>query len=126
MAIGSIGARLDLTVRQGADFKVRMTFRNADNSLLDLTGVTPRAQLRDSYTSVDATNFVIAVAPDPTQGWVDLSLTNAATAALTCGPTETSSKSLKLWDLEFLDSAGKVSAILYGEVRVFREITKNA
>lgn len=124
-AVGSIGAKLDLVIRQGADFRLRLTFRNADTTPLDLTNITPRAQLRDSYVSTTSTSFTFEIAPTPTDGWMDLILSNTATAALTCGPDEASNKSLKVWDLEFVDSAGVVTGMVYGDARVFREITKN-
>lgn len=123
--IGSVGAALNLRIRQGGSFLFSVALKNPDGSPVNLTGATLSAQIRrkalDANPPVAA--CVIAVT-DAVNGLADLSLTDEVTAAIACGEVETLPASRYVWDLELLDTLGRVTPLLYGDVVVFREVTR--
>ena len=113
-----------MRVRQGADFITTLTFTNPDSSAVDLTGCTLHAQIRRNVADVTpaaAFSFVIAA---PTTGVAVMSMAAAITATLVCGLSLSDALSQYVWDLELVSSAGQVSSPLYGNVQVFREVTR--
>lgn len=125
--IGYIGERLDLLIRQGADFgPMSATMVNPDQTLVDLTGCTIRGQIRKS--GLDATiveSFNTTILNQVTyRGQYKFWLTNAETAAIVAGETLADKASKYVWDLELLDSTGIVTALYYGDVLVQREVTR--
>lgn len=124
--IGSIGAEMDLLIKQGGTFgPVTVTARNPDNTPMDLTGCTVRGQIRKKAldTAVVAT-FVCTIAADQVtnRGKFEFGLTDEVTAAIAAD--EQPAKSLFVWDMELEDSAGRVIPLYYGQVEVFREVTR--
>jgi|TARA_R110000744_G_scaffold120218_3_gene223997 hypothetical protein len=73
-----------LTINQGTDVSVELHLVNVDNSIKDLTGHSVTAKLGTHYDAKDSdkTSFLSIVANPATSGIVNLSLTNAVTAAL--------------------------------------------
>jgi hypothetical protein len=121
--LSNVGTQTDLLIRQGADFLTTLTFTNPDTTPVNLTGCTLAAQLRRTprAASVMAT-FALSIT-NPTGGIATMGLSAATTAALTCGDNATDSLSSYWWDLKLVDSTGKISSPLNGNVQVFREIT---
>ena len=124
--IGSKGAELDLLIRQGATlgpYPARLV--NPDTSPMDLTGCTLRAQVRKTYSTDLQTGasavFTIVNALDGRFTW---KIPATSTRELAAGPTELHKDSLYVWDMEIEDSQGDVTPLLYGVVKVFREVTK--
>lgn len=118
--ISTLGERLDLELHQGASLlPVRHTLVDAAGVPVDLTGYQVRGQIR--RTALDATvvaDFTCALAPDPTLGWYQFSLSDEQTAGITCGPKITDPESLYEWDMEIETPAGDVRCTFYGTVRV--------
>lgn len=124
--IGSKGTQLDLLIRQGATFgPYLITLTNPDNTGVDLTGSTIRAQIRKTPNSIlsEAVSPIITYT-DRLNGIFAIEFTDEATATLSAGAKETDPESLYVWDLEMEDATGRVIPLLYGDVRVFREVTK--
>ena len=125
-AIGNVGARVDLALRQGADFATTLTFTNSDGSTVDLTGCELAAQLRRSPRSpapADAV-FTVAINAPATAGIATMSLPAAASAPLVCGNEPSDPASRYFWDLQLTDAGGLISAPLFGAVTVYPEITR--
>lgn len=73
----------DFEIEQGADISVNITLRNtADNTLRDLTGVTPSASMKINKYQDSAVDFTATVSGIPTDGVINLGLTNAQTSLL--------------------------------------------
>lgn len=115
---------MDLLIRQGATFGPHiLTMKNPDNSTVDLTGMTFRGSIRRDVKSTTKYDLVFEIT-DAVGGVVKISMTGAATALIPAGPTLTHQDSKYVWDAEVEDSLGGVTALYYGKVSVFREITR--
>lgn len=127
--IGSKGAELNLLIRQGGTFGPYPLTLTDPTTLepLNLTGCTFRAQVRKSYSDLigptAAADFTII---DANTGQLEWSISESQTSALTAGVDENASASAYIWDMEMSDSLGRVIPLLYGDVKVFREVPKGA
>jgi hypothetical protein len=123
--IGTKGGNLDLLIRQGATLMASVVATNPDGSPIDLTGATITAQIRKLPSSATPECSATIVLTNPTAGTFTFEFVAADNADLTASDTsETSEASTYVWDLEVLDAAGKVTPLLYGNVYVWREVTK--
>lgn len=105
----------NLTIYRGDSVGFRVLLW-ADSELedpVDLTGVTPKSQIRDRSGGVVVATFECVVT-DP--NIIDLYLTPAESAALSGGG---------VWDLQltFSGETGKVRTVLTGKVRVVADVT---
>lgn len=123
--IGNIGAKVDLLIRQGGTFVVSLILQNQDGSPVDLAGATLVSQIRrralDPDPVVETFNITITNAA---AGMANLLLTDDETAALVAGEKRTDPISQYVWDLELIDTLGATMPLLYGDVTVFREVTR--
>lgn len=123
--LGNIGERFDLLVRQGGTFGPHsFTLTNPDGSPLNLTGATLRGQIRRKALDPVVAADIVVTMVDPLLGKFDISLSSATTAGIVCGPTIKDPLSAYEWDFEMVDSLGRVIPLYYGEVKVFREVTR--
>jgi hypothetical protein len=123
--IGSFGKQLDLNIRQGATFgPVTLTLKNPDNSAVNLTGSTVRGQIRKRALDTDVVCAFGVTITDATGGVCTLNLTKEVTAAIQTAENPASPDSRYVYDVELLDSAGRVLPLLYGAVTVLREVTR--
>ncbi|MBE9102758.1 hypothetical protein [Vacuolonema iberomarrocanum] len=107
----------DLSIKQGATYRLRTRFRQESGVPLDLTGAIPRAQLRESPSATLAATFTATVS-DAANGEVLLELSPTQTTALTSGKY--------VWDL-FIDMpSGDTFSPLGGKAQVDSAITRNA
>jgi len=127
--IGTKGAQLDLLIRQGATFgEITMTVKNSlTQQPVNLSGYTVRGQIRKTAASTlqegAAASFAII---DATNGVLSFWFTATATAALQADATsEDAPASQYVWDMEMESATGYVQPLLYGNVKVFREVTKD-
>jgi hypothetical protein len=74
----------ELYIEQGSTFQYSITLSNPAGGSFDLTSYTVRSQLRRSYKSVTAVDFVITY-PNRAGGQILLNLTDESTAALKHG-----------------------------------------
>lgn len=124
--IGSKGAQLDLLVRQGGTFgPYKLTLLNPDTSPINLTGATLQAQIKKTPSSLLGDTITASFSYiDRVSGRVNMEFSATDTATLSAGADETSADSQYVWDLEMVDSSSRVIPLLYGQVSVFREVTK--
>ncbi len=124
--LGHIGAQLDLLIRQGASYgPYEFQLKNPDGTPIDLTGVVLRGHLRKTAQTSDlVTPFDVEIIGPPTEGRFLLSLTWQVTAELPCGAKLTDKESQYQWDFEMMDSIGRVLPLYFGDVKVFREVTR--
>ena len=126
--LGTKGANLDILIRQGATFgPVIARLKDNNGNPVNITGCTLRAQIRKTPTStlVDGATAVFDIT-DPANGIFTFEFTAEVTTLLTAdSESETAPASIYVWDMEMQDSSGRVTALVYGKVNVFREVTKS-
>lgn len=124
--LGHLGEQVDLLLRQGADFGPhRIELTNPDGTPVVLTGATVRAQVRRRALNAGAPLVAITCTViDAINGLVEVGLTSAQTAALAAGESVAAAESRAVWDMELQDSLGRVTPVFYGNVTIFREVTR--
>jgi hypothetical protein len=123
--LSNTGAAVDLLIQQGADFQTQLTFTNADNSPLDLTGYTLSSLVRRRGLEAQTiATFVVEAQSPPTAGIATIGLPKAQTAAIACGETPADVDFQYVWDLKLVDGDGNVSVPLYGAVTIQRSVTR--
>lgn len=121
--------KYNLEMWQGATFSMVITVKDANSNVQNLTSYTARMQMRTSYDAASATESLTTANGEITitaaEGNVALELDATRTAnipvVLTNGKPP---KTTYVYDLELVDSAGKVSKLLYGDVNVYGEVTR--
>lgn len=106
----------NLAIDQGTTFLATILVVNDSGTARNLTGFTGRAQLKRSYYTNTNTSFTITI-DNPSEGEIDLSLTDTQTSALKAGRY--------VYDVELVETAtGKVERIIEGIVTIYPEATK--
>lgn len=124
--LGTKGGELDLLLKQGSTFGPHLiTLKDSNNTAINITGATVRAQIRktsDAATAVATGDFVIT---NGAAGQFTFGFNTTATAALQVDAvSETGTDSQYVWDMEIQYADGRVYPLMYGKVSVFREVTK--
>ena len=129
--IGYFGERLDLRIRQGATFgPIQATMRNPVippaeiGTPVNLTGCTIRGQIRRKALDVAIIASFAVTITNALNGQYEFSLSSATTAGITAGENLDSTASKYVWDLELVDSTGRITPLYYGAVTVLREVTR--
>ena len=124
--IGTKGAAMDLIIRQGATCGPNhMAIKDSSGAAIDITGATLRASIRKTPDAASITASAVFTPITPAAGTVYWSFTAASTTAIVCDPVdEEQPDSLYVWDMEIEFADGRILPLLYGDVRVFREVTK--
>lgn len=104
----------NLTVDQGSDFNSTIDVTGADGTALDLSTYTLRGQIRKSYQSSTAVDFVTNVGGNT--GELDMSLTASTTAGMKAGRY--------VYDVEIESSAGVVTRVLEGQLEITPRVTR--
>ncbi len=110
-----MAAITNFTIEQGTTFTTTVTVKQATGVAFNLTGYTPRAQMRKSFYSTSKTDFTAAVEGAAANGQVTLSLTATQTAALTDGRY--------VYDIE-IDNGTTVYRVLEGMVTITPNVTR--
>jgi len=105
----------NLVIDQGTDFEATIDVTDQDGDAVNITGFTVAGQIRKSYTSTTSIDFVTTVS-DPSSGQVTIALTDTTTSTMAAGRY--------VYDLEMLDSAGKRTRIVEGQVEVTPGVTQ--
>lgn len=123
--LGKIGTQVDLLIKQGSTFGPMVaTLTNPDLTPVNLTACIIRGQIRKK--ALDATivaSFVVAITNE-TGGVFEFGLTDEVTAIITADEIMQKPGSKYVWDMELEDSLGRVIPLYYGDVTVFREVTR--
>lgn len=123
--LGYIGERLDLLVRQGATLGTfDATMQNPDGSAVNLIGATIRGQVRKKALDPTVVTDIDVTITDAALGKYSFGLSVAKTTIIAAGETLKEPASLYVWDLELVDATGRVIPLYYGNVTVFREVTR--
>lgn len=123
--IGHYGAPMDLRIKQGSTFSATVNLQNPDTTPVDLTGSQLRAQIRKkALDAAVVATFVITVTDAP-GGVFDMLLSDEVTAQIVTGESLQSTDSKFVWDMEMEDTLGRVIPLFYGNVVVFREVTRS-
>lgn len=107
-------APYNVRLTQGDTFRETFVFRNADGSLLDLTGLTFASQVRETAAGAALATMTIDVT-GAASGQVVRSLGTAVTAGLS---------GRLVHDLQQTDSDGVRRTLLGGEFTVVDEVTR--
>jgi hypothetical protein len=118
---------LEITIYQGASFKITMTIRDSLGVRIDLTDHTFRGKIKPTFSSAAVANFSFNVydqtVPE-TMGMVDITLTATQTAAI---PAQGQGIDRKLtsmvYDVESETSLGEVTRWLQGIAKISPEVT---
>ena len=121
--------KYNLIMYQGSTFGLSITVKDANNAVQNLTSYTARMQIRQDYTSGTATETLTSANGEiiitAATGNVSIELAASRTANISVDMSNGKPpKSLYVYDLELVDSASKVSKLLYGDVTVYGEVTR--
>jgi hypothetical protein len=117
--IGSIGARLDLTVRAGDTLgPFTAELKDSAGVAINLTGATFTAALSKLDSNDGELPMTVGISGDPLLGIVTYSYVAASTLTLDGGTDFFTSQSNYAWKLRMTDSAGTESTLLYGKIKV--------
>jgi len=106
----------NLTVDQGSNFQADIDVTDTEGDALDLNGYTVAGQIRKSYNSTTAIDFVGSV-QNATGGVVRITLTSIATNAMKAGRY--------VYDVEITKSAtAEVTRIVEGQLEVRPGVTR--
>lgn len=111
---GAMPGNYDLVIYKGDYVDIRVTVKDEVGNPINLTGYTPKAQLRTNYDAVSAIDFTTTLV-SPTAGQVKIYLSSATSSTLVPGPY--------IWDFQVADPSGEVRTYLTGDVTVYNEVT---
>lgn len=114
---------------QGSTFNLNLVVKNSNGSLKDLTSHSARMQIRPSYNSTTVTESLTTtngeIIIDTANSVLSLELSAARTANINVDLNSgLPPKTKYVYDLELIDSASKVSKLIFGEVTVYGEVTR--
>lgn len=124
--LGNIGAEVNLLIKQGSTFGPNsVVLKNPDGSFVNLTGAVIRGQIRKKALDTAVVCTFDVVVTDAVNGAFTFGLTDETTATIVADEVLLKPGSLYYWDMELQDSVGRIIPLYYGEVRVFREVTRD-
>jgi hypothetical protein len=114
--------RQNLTVQQGADYRVAMVFSDESGVAMDMTGYTFAGQARESVSSDTASfsmSFTIRTQSGADMGYVDLHIADTDTAALSI-----TKDTNYVYDIEWTNPSGDKRRVMEGVIKVRPEVTR--
>ena len=122
--IGNIGEKLDLLIKQGSTFgPFEVILSDPLGAPINLTGSSIQAQIRKRPSdTLPIASFDIII--EALNGKFFYSLTDTITGGILAGDTLKDPMSKYFWDMEIHWSNGKIQPLYYGDVTIFREITR--
>jgi hypothetical protein len=107
----------DLSIYQGDDWAGLVTVSNPDLTPADLTGYTAQAQIRTGPADQDPIVAAELSCTVQLPNQVLLYLNNTQTGAL-------DGAQQYYWDLQLISTTSQITTILYGEVNLQQEVTR--
>lgn len=123
----------DITIEQGADWRLVLTWKDAAGDPMQLNGYTGRMQVRETWNSktkiFELTTGNGWIVLDAANGGITLHLPAAVSAAYQVNPTKTAWIDGKqaqqlVFDLEMIDGQGGVTRLVQGAALFIPEVTK--
>jgi len=113
-----MSGQLPITIEQGANFQLTLTWTDAAGALVNLTGYTARMKVKTTYGGTQLLSITSSdsITLGGAAGTITINVPAATTAALTA-PAE------GVYDLELVSGAGVVTRLVEGEVRITPEVT---
>lgn len=112
--------KLDLVIEQGASFRRLLTWKDAEDNPIDLTGYSARMQAREHLSSPSAflelTTENDRISIDGEAGQLTLTLDAETTDAIT--PND------GVYDLEVESAEGEITRLLQGNIIIERSVTR--
>ena len=106
----------NLSVDQGSDFSAEIVVEDSTGNVANLTGYTGAGQIRKTYSSNTATNFVVVVT-NAAAGLLTLTLANAVTNAMKAGRY--------VYDVEITETSnGEKTRVVEGQVTINPGVTQ--
>ena len=109
----------NISAEQGSDYLATITYKNSSGVLVNLTGYTARMQVRKTVSS-DVAYLTLTSASGLTlgggAGTIGITISASAMAQIPSGSY--------VYDLEIIDTSGKVSKILKGTFDIAGEATR--
>lgn len=122
--LGYLGEKLDLTVKQGSTFgPFTFILKNPDQTAVDISQIEIRGKVKKSKNSTEFVAFNI-IKTDSVNGTFELSLSSEQTGNLDCGSSLADVNSKYIYDVELDSGLGQVTPFIYGDLKVFREVTR--
>ena len=110
----------NLVFYHGDDFELVFRLKNKGTGTpIDLTGCTPRADIRVSYDDATVKQSFTAALLDASDGTVIISLTGAEVATLDAGTD-------LVWDVQLKWPDNKIKTYLFGTIHVLPEVTRGS
>jgi len=103
----------DLVIYKGDYVELFVTVKDGAGVPLDLTGSTPKAQLKKTYADSSPVDFTCTLTG--VTGEVRIYLASATAASLTPGDY--------IWDFQITSSTSQTRTYLAGDVSVYNEVT---
>lgn len=107
-------SNFDLVLYRGDYFPLRITLKNPDNTVLNLTGYTAKASIRATYDDPLAYNFTVAITA--ATGVIDITLPSTVSTTISAGSY--------IWDFQVTEPSGNVRTYIAGDVQVHDEVTR--
>ena len=107
--------KYNFTLEQGATFSREITVQDS-GSAMNLTGYTPRMQMRSTHDSSTIALTFTATVSNAAQGKISLTATDTLTSAVEEG--------IYVYDLEIESGGGTVTRLMEGNVTVTPEVTR--
>lgn len=106
--------QLDITIECGADFSLNAAIRNSEDALVDLTGCTVTAQLREYPEAYDYIGFTCT--HNGQGGQITVSMSHAITSKV--------GYSDGVYDVFISFPSGAVDKVLWGKAEIIPAITR--
>jgi hypothetical protein len=106
----------NLSVDQGADFSADIIVQDSSGTVANLTGYTGAGQIRKTYSSTTATNFVVTIV-SVTQGVLSIALSNSVTNGMKAGRY--------VYDVEITKTSnGEKTRVVEGQITINPGVTQ--
>jgi|TARA_R110000823_G_scaffold274134_1_gene393087 hypothetical protein len=106
----------NLSVDQGADFSAEIIVQDSSGTVANLTGYTGAGQIRKTYSSTTATNFVVTIV-SVTQGVLSIALSNSVTNGMKAGRY--------VYDVEITKTSnGEKTRVVEGQITINPGVTQ--
>lgn len=111
-----MATELNLVVDQGSTFTTTITAKDGKD-VMDLTGLTPRSQMRKAYYTDTYIDIACEIVGDPTEGIIKLTVPPSATLGIRAGRY--------VYDVEVANATNDyVKRVVEGVVTITPQVTK--